>query len=70
MTIANRIDRIADHFRPRGCQQSGPWCVVAWHIRGEVDDLTNPPPATTCPACGRQRLVRELVVAGFEPQDI
>jgi len=70
MTIANRIDRIADHFRPLGCQQSGSWCIVAWHIRNEEDDPANPPPATTCPACGRQRLVRELVVVGFDPQQI
>ncbi len=66
MTIANRIDRISDHFRPRGCQQSGPSCVVAWHLRTEEDDPSNPPPDTICPRCGRGRLVREIVVVGAD----
>jgi len=70
MTIKNRIDRIADHFRPPDCWQSGPSCAVAWHLRTEEDDPSNPPPATICPACGRPRLVRELVLAGFDPTDI
>jgi len=70
MTIANRIDRIADHFRPAGCHQGGGWCVPAWHIRGEENDPSNPPPATACPACGRRRLVREIIVVGFDPRDV
>jgi len=68
--MMGRIDRIADRFCPAGCHQSGPCCIVAWHLRTEEDDPTNPPPAATCPACGRPRLVRELTVVGFDPRDV
>ena len=65
-----RLDRLAVVAIPTGCHQGGGWCAAVWHLRTEEDDASNPAPATICPACGRQRLVRELVVAGFDPQDI
>lgn len=69
-TIA-RLDRLTDRIaglgRPSTCRRTGPYCAVAWHVRSDVDDPRNPPPATECPACGRPRLVRELVVVGVDP---
>jgi len=65
-----RLDRLAVVAIPTGCNHGGDWCFTVWHVRREVEDPLNPPPATTCPRCGRRRLVRELVIAGFDPTDI
>jgi len=61
-----RLDRLAVVAIPTGCHHGGGWCVPAWHIRSESEDPENPPPDTTCPRCGRGRLVREIVIVGAD----